>query len=64
MPSRNASLAPGAGHHLIGDIPVAMHMLSMVQPAARSLPAVLITARAGVRGEDIPNHCRQLSIPC
>lgn len=33
VPSRNASLAPGAAHHLIGDIPVAMHILRNVRPA-------------------------------
>lgn len=38
VPSRNASLAPGAAHHLIGDIPVAMHVLSMYDPpSARSV---------------------------
>lgn len=61
VPSCNASLAPGAGQHLIGDILVAMHI---TRPRARPLPAALINGRRGRRGEDTPNHCRQLSAPC
>lgn len=44
VPSRNASLAPGAGQHLIGDILVAMHI---TRPRARPLPAALISGRTG-----------------
>lgn len=42
VPSCNASLAPGAGQHLIGDILVAMHI---TRPRARPLPAALISGR-------------------
>ena len=59
VPSRSANLLPGVRtHHLIRRHP-GRHAYN--PPYARSGRSLAL--QTGGRGEDIPNHCRQLSTP-